>query len=80
MRYEIGQRVFYIFNNRVRDGLILARKTVVMNEDTYNTSESFRKSMDKFGTTGVTYLVSGRDSAVYGETLFPSREELLASL
>jgi len=76
MKYQIGQKIFYIYQNKAASSLVASRRQVDNRYDDTIPEQAAR--FQPFGKSGIHYSTS---HGIFAEEfVFASKEELLASL
>lgn len=78
MKYNLGQVIFYMKDNRVHSAEVLSRKQVENIKEDISFNVDQYKLYTAFGLSGVTYSTCHGNVEEYDA--FATKEELLASL
>ncbi len=79
MKYELGQVIYYILDNRVHSAPVGSRMTVENSHDDWAHTSAQKESWTPFGESRIVYATCHNNSLTE-EECFASKEELLASL
>lgn len=78
MKYELGQTIWYILENKPHSAKVLARKTVENLHPDFSSTKEQKEIFTPFGIDGTYYGTC--HGIVEEQEAFPSKEELVAAL
>jgi hypothetical protein len=78
MKFELGQVIFYMMDNKVHSAPVLSRKCVENAHDDWISNEGQRKTFTPFGQSGNTY--STCHGEISEDDAYESKEQMMHSI
>jgi hypothetical protein len=75
MKFELGQVVYYLLNNKVHSAPVLSRKCIENAHDDWVNTEEQRSTFAPFGHSGITY--STCHGEVSEDDAYESKEQMM---
>jgi hypothetical protein len=78
MKYELGQTIYYMLDNKLHSAKVLARKCVENAHDDWACTKEQRSSFTPWGPSGVVYKTCHAE--VIEDDVYESKEQMMKAI